>query len=266
MGGMLALAAAPVFGAAGRAAALDWAMAESAMALGLAPVALAEARAFAALTPVAALDFGRRGAPNREALSLAAPDLILSSSYYAFIEPRLAAIAPVFAPALYVAGEPPLPKVMAVLDDLAPLLGAPAAPVRAAAGARIGALAARLAGYPRPVVVIEPGDRRHVRVFGADSLYAGVLERLGLANGWQGGTEFAFAAPVPLTDLAGLGDVQLVLHGAPPVQVAARLERSALWAALGPVRAGRVVTLPRRNAFGGLPSPLAFAGDLGAAA
>ena len=115
------------------------------------------------------------------------------------------------------------------------------------------------------LVVIEPGDSRHVRVFGADSLYAGVLERLGLANGWQGGTEFAFAAPVPLTDLAGLGDVQLVLHGAPPVQVAARLERSALWAALGPVRAGRVVTLPRRNAFGGLPSPLAFAGDLGAA-
>ena len=258
----------PVPGAAlPRIAAIDWAMAETAMALGHAPQAMAELIAFRRIAPVQppgdTADLGLRGAPNLEALSLSAPGLILSSSYYAFAEPQLQRIAPVFSRALYVPGEPPLPKVTALLTELAQALGTPdsAAPVLAAAEAEFSALAARVRDT-RPCLLIEIGDVRHVRVFGHDSLYGGALNALGLTNPWAEGTRFAFYAPVPIERLAGFPEARLILIGDIPPQAARALERGALWNSLAPVRRGDTHRLPEINAFGGLPSALRFAREL----
>ena len=37
-----------------------------------------------------------------------------------------------------------------------------------------------------PLLVVQFIDERHVRVFGRHSLFAAVMQRLGLRNGWQG--------------------------------------------------------------------------------
>ena len=72
---------------------------ETALLLGAAPVAIAELIAFRRTAPVpvapGTIYLGLRGGPSLETLALAAPDLILSSQYYGFIEPQLARIAPV---------------------------------------------------------------------------------------------------------------------------------------------------------------------------
>ena len=264
-----AVAAGPAGGATGpRIAAIDWAMAESAMALGHPPLAVAELkglrRVAASLPAETTIDLGLRGAPNLEALSLSAPDLILSSSYYSFIQPQLERIAPVLSQALYVPGEDPLPKLVALLPVLADALGDPgaAAPVLAEAEASFDGLAGRLAGQERPFLLLEVGDARHVRIFGGDSLFGGTLHRLGRANAWTDGTQFAFHAPVPMERLADFPEAALVIAGEVPVQARRSLERGALWNRLAPVLRGDVLQLPEINAFGGLPSALRFAREL----
>lgn len=255
-----------------RLAAIDWAMLETAMALGAMPVAVAELLAFrrsAGQQPAGnTVDLGLRGTPNLEVLSLVAPDLILSSSYYSFAEPQLQRIAPVFTRALYVPGQPPLPKVTALLADLSARLGDPQAGERAQATAQadLAALARRARHFAdHPLAVFEIGDSRHIRIFGADSLFGGVLGALGLGNAWDHETRFAFAAPVPLARLAEFPQARLIITGDVPQQAERALARGALWNSLAPVRAGRLHRLPEMNPFGGLPSALRFARALVAA-
>ena len=257
-----------------RMAALDWAMAESVAFLGHPPLALAELIAFrrtemaplpegiSASLPQGITDLGLRGSPNLEVLALSAPDLILSSNYYAFIGPQLSRIAPVLEPALFVPGKPPLPGLRALLPDLAARLGDPQAAERALSRAARAFAASRQrlhSAAARPVWLIEIGDSRHIRVFGDDSLFGGVLSELGLINAWAQETRFAFAAPVPIETLAERPEARIVITGPPPVHVARGLAQSRLWQALPAVKSGQVLQLPEMNGFGGLPSALRFA-------
>ncbi|WP_444431198.1 hypothetical protein ACTTAM_19750 (plasmid) [Rhodobacter capsulatus] len=107
-------------------------MAETAAALGHPPQALAELAAFRRTAPMPlsadTIDLGLRGGPSLETLALAAPDLILSSSYYSFAEARLAGIAPVFSRPLFVPGGAAAARLIAATQDLATRLGTPRPP------------------------------------------------------------------------------------------------------------------------------------------
>lgn len=252
-----------------RLAAIDWAMLETAILLGHAPIAAAELIGFRKVAPsqpdAATVDLGLRGAPNLEALSLVAPDLVLSSGFHAFVEPQLRRIAPVFTRDLYVTGEAPLPKLSALLADLAAELGDAAAAIRAEAqmSGAFDALIPRAAPFAeRSCLLFELGDPRHIRIFGADSLFGSALERIGMRNGWAEGTRYAFAAPLPLERLAEFPEARLVLTGDVPAQARRALTDGILWNSLAPVREGRVHQMPDMNAFGGLPSALRFASGL----
>lgn len=252
-----------------RIAAIDWAMAETAMALGLPLAALAEKRQFvrgAAITvPDACADLGLRGAPNLEALSLVSPDLILSSNFYSFVEPQLERIAPVYTRSLFVAGEPALPKVLLAMEALADHLdlSAQGQETRAHFETEFDHLAERVSAFAdRPFVLMTVGDARHIQVFGADSIYGGALARIGLTNAWAGGTEFGFNAPVPVSKLLAFPDAHLVLVGDVPQNAQRAIRQGALWSALAPVRAGRLLSLGDNNPFGGAPSALRFADHL----
>ncbi|ADO44128.1 periplasmic binding protein (plasmid) [Ketogulonicigenium vulgare Y25] len=253
-----------------RVAAIDWAMAETAIMLGHAPVAMAELLAFRTSTPApppaSTIDLGLRGAPNLEAVTLADPDLILSSNYYTFIEPQLSRIAPVYAQTLFTAGDPPLPRLLALVTSLAARIGIDGTVALAQANETLDSLAQRLsANHGTPCLLVEIGDSRHVRVFGDDSLFGGILTRLGLRNAWAEGTQFSFAAPVPIASLARFTQARIITVGDIPPQVTRGLGASALWNALPAVQAGRVSHLPDMNGFGGLPSGLFFADRLTAA-
>lgn len=253
-----------------RLAAIDWAMLETAIAIGHMPVAACElirfrADAGAELVPAAVTDLGLRGAPNYELLQLTRPDLILSSPYYVQHEARLKAIAPVLRQTFFTPGEPPLPKAMAALGALAAAVKDAAAGERARveAEAALDALVARLAPFAdRPFALVNVGDARHVRVFGHDSLFGATLVRLGLVNAWTEGTRFSFLAPVPIERLAAMPEARLIVIGAVSPEVRRGLDRSVLWRALPPVAAGRMRALAQVNAFGAVPSALRFAGLL----
>ncbi|MEA5162879.1 iron-siderophore ABC transporter substrate-binding protein [Cereibacter johrii] len=265
------LRAAPL--SAPRLAAIDWAMLETAVALGHMPVAACELIRFREDSPEPSVpedvvDLGLRGAPNFELLQLVRPDLILTSPYYTRYEARLMQLAPVLNLPFYVRGEPPLAKTFAALHELARAIDDPGAASRAeeAAEARFDAVAADLRPMAdRPLCLVNIGDARHLRAFGFDSLFGSVAARLGLDNAWQGQTRFSFLAPVQIEELASLPEARVVIVGEIPVQARRGLARSRLWQALPAVQGGRVYQLPEVNAFGGLPSALRFAGLLGAA-
>nr|WP_281426543.1 iron-siderophore ABC transporter substrate-binding protein [Paracoccus bogoriensis] len=252
-----------------RLAAIDWAMLETAIALGHMPVAATELIRFRAdvghpAIPGSVTDLGLRGAPNVELLALVRPTLILSSPYYTHLHAGFESIAPVLSLPFYLPGQPPLPHAIDALGALARRIGDPAAGhrARAAAQTRLDRLAARLARHAdRPVAVVEIGDARHLRAFGSDSLHGSTLARLGLRNAWSEATAYGFLAPVPLERLAEMPDARLVIAGPIPQQARGALARSRLWQALPQVAAGRVHHLPAMNAFGAVPAALRF-GDL----
>lgn len=250
-----------------RLAAIDWAMLETAIAIGHMPLAACEliryrVDAVEPVIPDTVIDLGLRGAPNLELLQLIRPDLILTSPYYIQYEDRLAAISPVLNLSFYTPGEPPLPKIFSALYKLANAVNQPDAGYRAVtrADAELDQLAARLTSFSdRPVCLVNIGDSRHVRAFGEDSLFGSTLSRLGLKNAWTGDTRFSFLAPVPIEELVNIPETRLIIIGAIPPEAQRGLSRSILWHALPPVTEKRLYTLPDVNAFGAVPSALRFA-------
>lgn len=249
-----------------RLAAIDWAMLETAIAIGHMPVAACELIRFRQdviepAIPAEVVDLGLRGAPNFELLQLVRPDLILISPYYTRYEDRLRRLAPVLNLPFFDQGEPPLPKAKAALIDLAEEIGDPAAGQRAAAKAdlELNDLAKKLGAHDdRPFCLINIGDARHMRVFGFDSLFGSTLDRLGLENAWGQGTEFSFLAPVPIETLADMPEARVVVIGQVPPEAQRGLSRNVLWRKLPAVAQGRLYQLPEINAYGAMPSALRF--------
>ncbi|MBK4217468.1 iron-siderophore ABC transporter substrate-binding protein [Paracoccus caeni] len=256
-----------------RLAAIDWAMLETAIAIGHMPVAAAELIRFRAdvvepVVPEDVIDLGLRGAPNFELLQLIRPDLILSSPFYTKYDDRLAQIAPLLSLPFYIPGDPPLPKALSAITALAEAVDDPQAGTRTLTEteASFTDIAARLAPFADlPVALVNIGDARHMRTFGFDSLFGSTLVRLGLQNAWSEATRFSFHAPVPIEQLAAMTDARLVIIGDIPSEARRSLAASILWHALPPVAANRVFFLPETNPFGGIPAALRFAAALAGA-
>ncbi|WP_186424497.1 iron-siderophore ABC transporter substrate-binding protein [Pannonibacter sp. I15F10I1] len=250
-----------------RVACVDWAMLETAMALGVTPVAATELLQFrrSAVEPVIperVADLGLRGAPNLELLYLQRPELILSSPFYASQQAALEAIAPVLSLPFYLPGEPPFAKALAAVEQVAARLGVPdqGRTVLAEADARLEGYRQRLARFAdRPFHLINIGDARHFRAFGADSMFGDVLQRLGLENAWTDQSRFSFAAPVPLEMLAARSQARIVIVSEVPVEARGGFEGSMIWKMLEPVREDRVIRLANINPYGGITAGLRFA-------
>ncbi|NSL24214.1 iron-siderophore ABC transporter substrate-binding protein [Agrobacterium tumefaciens] len=261
LGGKARAAVAP------RLAAIDWAMLETSVALGIMPVAATELIQFRAGAvepeiPETVSDLGLRGAPNFELLQLTRPDLILISPFYTRYTGRLEAIAPVFSLPFYVKGEPPFEKSLAAVSALGEKLGRAdeARKVLDEAHLALQAMRTRLAGFAsRPTHVINIGDARHFRAFGEDSMFGDILGRLGLTNAWVDRSQFTFAAPVPLENLADVADARIVIVSDVPVEARESLRNSAIWRALPAVRENRVVTLGNVSPYGGITAAMRFA-------
>ncbi|WP_188577464.1 ABC transporter substrate-binding protein [Azorhizobium oxalatiphilum] len=257
-----------------RVATLDWALLETLLALGVTPVAGAELVLYRQVVvepevPASVADLGLRGTPNYEALRLLEPDLIFGSNYTSWSDPILRKIAPVENFSIYGRGAKPYANSEQAALTLGARLGRSAAAqaLVADARARLEAFKARLAGHDgRPVLVINLGDARHFRVFGPDSMFGEVLERIGLANAWTGTTRYAAAAPLGLETLAQMPDAIIVVIGPMPPATRRMMAESAFWHALPNVRAGRVAVLAPIDPFGALPAGLRFARLLAEAA
>lgn len=250
-----------------RVAAIDWGMLETALAIGVVPVAATELIQFRKIAvepivPESVADLGLRGTPNYELLRIVAPDLILISGFYEYQRAALERIAPVLALPVYEAGRPPYPLAETSMLALGEQLGRAAEAARyvAETGAELHVCRDSLKhAASRPAFVISLGDSRHFRAFGPDSMFGDVLGRLGIANAWQDATSYSAAAPVGIEALARVPEASIVIVAPLPPEVGRTLPENALWNALPAVREGRVAVLDPVNHFGGLPSARRFA-------
>ncbi|TFF24984.1 iron-siderophore ABC transporter substrate-binding protein [Jiella endophytica] len=268
-----ALAAASLAPAAARAAAkrrfavVDWALLETAIALGLVPLAAPELILFRRLAvepeiPAGVADLGLRGALSFERLALLRPDIVYGSNYSAWAAPQIEPIAPLKTFELFVPGEPPLEKIEAMTFALASDFDIPdkGKAVIDSARATIADLRQSLrTDGGRKVLLVDVGDANHVRVYGGDSLFGETLVRLGLTNAWQGGTRYSATAPVGMETLAAYPDAFLIVVDPVPPAAAATIRTGALWQALPSVAAGRFAVIEPCDAFGALPASLRLA-------
>ncbi|MEO9337686.1 iron-siderophore ABC transporter substrate-binding protein [Mesorhizobium sp. SB112] len=250
-----------------RVAAIDWAMFETALALGVVPIAATELKQFREIAiepavPESVADLGLRGTPNYELLRSAGPDLILSSNFYEGQRGSLERIAPVFSAPVYLPGSPPY----ALAEDATLLLGkalgleAKAVTLIDESNKEINALRISLSGLEkRRVYIISIGDPRHFRAFGRDSMFGDVLSRLGLENAWQEDTSYSAAAPVGLEALANNPQARVIIIAPIPPEARWTLSTSALWKALPMVAQNRVSIIDPVNHFGALPVARRFA-------
>lgn len=267
-GALAAFAAAPAAGAEPlRIATVDWAVLETLLGLGIVPVAAPELLQFRDIAvepevPAGVADLGLRGALNFEMLMLCKPDLIFSSSLYAPSEPLLRKIAPVQSFTIYAPGSRPYTACVAMTRAIGSRLGREETAEQLIYDAELefSALRERIGTVGiRKVVPISLGDARHFRAFGADSMFGGVLNMLGLENAWPEEMSASAWAPVGLEALAGLPDAWIVIVPPVPPDAANTLADSVLWQALPNVRRGCVLTLGPVNPFGALPAARRFA-------
>lgn len=252
-----------------RVATFDWALLETLLALGANVVAGTELRQFRDVAvmptvPPSVTDLGLRGTPNFEALRDARPDLVFNSNFYAWADDRIRLIAPVEMHVIYQPGQSPYELSERATLAIGERLSLGAAP------RMVETLRDKLETYRRrfekgdrrPILPVNLGDARHVRVFGSDSMFGEVLARTGLINAWAGATSYSAAAPVGIERLASMPDAWIVLIPPHPADAYAELQASAFWKALPPVRDGRVLLLGSINPYGALPAAERFADQL----
>ncbi|WP_019965815.1 ABC transporter substrate-binding protein [Pannonibacter phragmitetus] len=250
-----------------RIAVLDWAWAETLLALGVAPAAVAEAPLYGArvVSPALAegtVDLGLRSWPNMELLRAFRPDLIVTQTGYGVPAAMLEPVAPVLSLPLYTPERQPLKRAEEGLEAIATRLQRQESgrAYLKQADLQFTALRNELRSYDcRPLLILKFASDRLADIYGPGSLFHDVLDRLGLPSAWRhSGSHWGFST-AGLDAIAANPEARIIIiEPGPPEALAA----SGLWRAIPAVRAGRVVSIPPVWVFGALPSALRFAGIL----
>ena len=252
---------------ASRVVVLDWGLVETILALGMTPVGVAEIQEYGQVVPEPGLpdgviDVGLRLAPNLELLQELAPDLILINSSQGAQKRILERIAPTMAIGIYTPEGRPYQHAQSETLRLAKTLGREEAGRTTVATVEAAIERARIAlqGHAgRPLYLIRFTDARHVAVYGPNSLFQDVLDRMKVSNAWQGKTNYWGVTTAGLEQLVGEPEARLLVIGPMPPGVEKAVAASPLWQDLPFVRARRVTLLPPFWPFGGLPTAARFA-------
>lgn len=253
-----------------RIAVLDWTLAEMALSLNLVPVALTETAGYRdwvgePILPADVIELGLRSNPNLEMLVQVAPDLILANENQAASIPLLTQIAPCISASIYaVSGSPYLHAISELRRLGGELTLLPAAEAAITASDRAIARAREQAtGFSRPVYLARFVDPDHLMIFGKNSLFQDVLDRIGVANAWQGETNAWGFGIVGIDALAGKKEAHLLYLGLGVQDLEQIKATNAIWRNLAFVRQQRVSVLPSMWFFGGVASAGRFADHAG---
>lgn len=243
-----------------RIVALNWAMTETLLGLGITPVAIAEPEGYRIYAnypplPEGVSDIGNRREPNLEAISAAQPDLILVSGDLHSMLPAFQAIAPTAVYTLFRPGQDPSTRAEEVVKQIASGLG------RVQDGERLlESVAARQARHAerlrtvgrtgQPVLLLSFLDERSLRVHAPNALLSTALEEVGLVNAWNGDSNFWGFATINLAQLGKYPDAHFLIIRPTPPGLQHALERNPVWRALQPVQTGQVTELPPVWTFG----------------
>lgn len=268
--GTLAAAMLPFGGAPLRAdgrrriAAIDWAAAESLMALGLPPLAVADTGYFNQRMPQAlppqTQDIGPFWAVNLELLDRLRPDLIFLGAPSLFMTPRLKDIAPVEVVAEGGSGG----RSAAILLQCAAAAGLPdtaASALLAGIAKETASLAQSLPEAPPVCILLPDQSGGRATIYGKGSMPDTVLTRLGLRNGWTGPVNASGFTQAGMDRLMPQEDAILIQITIPSLeaQTERALGNSQIWQQLPAVRQGRLARISQFYPFGGCLSELHLA-------
>jgi ABC-type Fe3+-hydroxamate transport system substrate-binding protein len=250
-----------------RVAVLDWAVAETLIALRCNPIALVAAGDWDRFVvepalPAGVADVGLQQQVNYELLAALEPDLILTSPFSQQNEPVLRRIARTERFSVFEPTPTPLGTAISLTNSLGGRLErmAEAADFLRQAETQLDSYRDRVRALrPPPVLLVDFLDARHARVFGGAGLFQNVLDRVGVTNAWQGATNYWGFATVGIEQLAVDRDLSLLVFEPAPPDVWPTLAQSPLWLQLPFVRAGHIARLPPVLMFGAMPAALRFA-------
>lgn len=240
----------------------DWTVAETLLALGVRPQGVGELAGYQSWVgtpamPASVRDIGLRSQPNLELLIEMQPEKILLTRMFRSLERPLSRIAPTTLIDNQ-AGETAWQSMVEQTKEIGRIANrneAADALIRATEQ-HIDALGGKIDYTGEPLLVVQFMDAVHARVFGADSLYGSVLERLRIDNAWTGRANSWGFALTSLRELAAV-DGRLVIVA--PTPLGTDVTASGLWQALPSVQRGDVLWLPPAWSFGALPSARRFA-------
>jgi iron complex transport system substrate-binding protein len=251
-----------------RVIALDYGIATTLLAIGVAPVGVVSADRWHAWVrepelPPTVRNIGQDLAINMELVAALQPDMFFATPYTAPMMAQLQKIAPVHEITIYQQGKSALQQAFLETERIGRYTGYAAAAqayiadirhLLATAKQRVQAL------NPPPITMVTFMDARHARVFGAHSMYQHVMDAIGLRNGWHGATNYWGFRTIGLEQLAQDvdGDMELVVFEPVMPEMHKTLSESPLWHNLPVVQQDRWVVLPPVLMFGMLPSVARF--------
>ncbi|MGF1688948.1 ABC transporter substrate-binding protein [Photobacterium japonica] len=244
--------------------ALDWALTETLLTLGITPYAVADANGYqhwvgSPPLPQSVIDLGSRREPNLELLAHIQPDLIIMNQSLAPAFAHFEAIAPTMVLSLYGPTKQPYQTAERITQLLGEIVQKTALSkqVISTTRTRLQEQGRRLqdAGLAhRPLLVVRFIGNKHLRVQGAGSLTGDTLAHMGLTNSWQASTNRWGFSAVGLDKIATHQQANMVYLGPMDAAQQAAFFSTPLWQAMAFHREQRAFSLPPIWTFGGLHS------------
>lgn len=242
--------------------ALDWALAETALSLGVALQGVADTKGYQewvvepALNPTVT-NVGSRREPNIELLSELKPDVILMSQQMAAAYESLNKIAPVVVLTLYNEQKQPLKVAESITRSLGQLFGKEqqAEQVIAQTQAKLTANGEKIraqSSVHKNLLLVRFINDKTLRIHGQGSLASATISAMGLKNSWQDQTNIWGFTTTGLEKLAEHQQSNVMLFGPLKPQDRQVLQSSPLWQAMAFTREKAVYELPPIWTFGGL--------------
>lgn len=214
-----------------------------------------------------AVDVGFFYEPNLELLQFLKPDLFMASFGVGAPIALLERVAPVLFLPIYGQSGSSHQAAVEALNRIASLMGRQAdgrAFLSAYEEKLIKVEAKVRVRRTRPLYLASPLlDGRHIILYGKDSLFDNVLQRVGLENAFAGQTSPWGVATVGIDALTTEPESVLVYIESPVTQAALKaLNASMIWKLLPFVQDERVVPIPYLEMYGALPTASRFANIL----
>lgn len=242
--------------------ALDWALTETVLSLGVELQGVADAQGYQQWVVKPALnadvtDVGSRREPNLELLTELKPDVILISEHMAAAYHQLNKIAPVLVYSIYSKKKQPLESATNITLSLGKLFDKEqrAQQVIAETNKRLnenGEKVRTAGNSEKPLIFARFINDKTLRIHSQGSLAQATISSMGLKNDWQEQTNLWGFTTTGTERLAEHQKANVMIFGPLQEEERKQLTQSPLWQAMEFTRTDSVYELPSIWTFGGL--------------
>lgn len=242
--------------------ALDWALTETVLSLGVELEGIADAKGYQQWVVKPELnsnvtDVGSRREPNLELLTELKPDVILISEHMAAAYHQLNKIAPVLVYSIYSKKKQPLESATNITLSLGKLFDKEqrAQQVIAETNKRLnenGEKVRAAGNSDKPLIFARFINDKTLRIHSQGSLAQATIRTMGLKNDWQEQTNLWGFSTTGTERLAEHQKANIMIFGPLQEEERKQLTQSPLWQAMEFTRTDSVYELPSIWTFGGL--------------